>query len=68
MTTLTFYGRRPADVHTADEARDIAVEWQRIEQPKRMSYAKMAEWQDYFTEIVEKFPELAEEFEENGIL
>lgn len=60
------------EVKTADEARDIAMEWQSwltgLPFPDSLSYSEMADWEAYFRLLVRKFPELRDEFKENGII
>lgn len=56
-----------ADVTSAAEARDIAVEHSNREQTAE-SYSELAEQGNYFEALAGKFPELREEFEENGII
>lgn len=56
-----------ADITSADEARDIAIEYSNT--PRYfMGYGDLIEDQSYFEAIVEKFPELRDEFEENAII
>ena len=54
-------------VATAGEARDIAIEWSHWSGEQSLSYGDLFDWQDYFSSIVAKFPELEDEFTENGI-
>jgi hypothetical protein len=57
------------EIKTAEEARQFAIEWQKwVSDDQSLSYGELAGWQGYFLEMVEKFPELKEEFEENGII
>ena len=53
---------------TADEARDFAIEWQQRFGEVSMSWSEVYEWQLYFEALVVRFPELADEFRENGII
>ena len=53
---------------TIEQARDIAIEWQRGFEDHNYSWGELAWWSDYFEALAEKFPELRDEFEENGIL
>lgn len=55
------------EITTADEARDEAIEYSNW-QPDRLSWSEVLEWQEHFTALAEKFPELTEEFLENGII
>ena len=56
------------EVATADEARQIAVDWQASQSEQSMSWGEVAEWEGYFKQLADKFPELADEFAENGIV
>lgn len=55
-------------VTTAEEARSIAVEWQHAFADANHSWASLANDGDYFELLAQKFPELRDEFKENGIL
>lgn len=52
---------------TAEQARDKAIEWQNWQAEQSLSYGELAEWRAYFEALAVKFPELADEFKENGI-
>lgn len=56
------------DIATQAEARDFAIEWQQWQSEQSLSYGELAEWAAYFAELAERFPELADEFRENGII
>lgn len=56
----------PATITTAAEARDAAIEWQASQAP--MSWGEIADAQAYFEQLADRFPELRDEFEENGII
>lgn len=56
------------NVKNAEQARDLAIDWQTWQQDVSLSYGELAYWADYFTELATKYPELREEFEENGII
>ena len=56
------------EVTTAEQARDLAVEWQHWQSEQSMTWGETGIWQDYFEQLAEKFPELAEEFRENAII
>jgi hypothetical protein len=61
--------RKPVEeVATAGEARQIAVDWQSAQSAESMSWREVAEWDSYFKQLADKFPELADEFAENGIV
>lgn len=53
---------------SADEARQYAIDWQNWVSDQNLSYGELAEWQTVFEGLVNKWPELREEFEENGII
>jgi hypothetical protein len=56
------------EIHSADEARDKAIEWQHWMSTQSLSYGEMADWNAYFTKLAERFPELQDEFKENAII
>ena len=53
-------------VQSQGEARQIAIDWQAAQADQTISYGELAEAQDYFTKLAEKF-DLVAEFRENGI-
>lgn len=55
-------------VKTAEEARQKAIYWQHWQADERLYMSELVEWVDYFRELVERFPELEEEFRENAII
>lgn len=57
-----------AEVTTAEQAREIAIDWQHntASEPP-MFYSELAEYGAYFQELADQF-ELVEEFKENGII
>lgn len=54
-------------ITTADEATDLAIEWQQWQAEQSLSLGELAEWQAYFRQLARKF-NLRDEFEENGII
>lgn len=58
----------PPSINSADDARNAAIDWQYWQSEQSMSWGEVAEWESYFAAIVARFPELAEEFAENGIV
>lgn len=54
-------------IESAEEARDLAINWQHTYSQERVSYAELLDWQHYFVELAMKF-DLTEEFSENGII
>lgn len=58
----------PIDCTTADQARDHAINWSHWMNDQNLSWGEMADWAHHFEELVERFPELADEFKENGII
>lgn len=55
------------DVETADEAIQIAEDWQHEFESRNYDYEEIAKWSGYFEALAKKFG-LEEEFKENGIL
>jgi len=54
-------------ITTKDAARQAAIDWQTWQVEKSLSYQELADWQDYFQTLADKFG-LQAEFEENGII
>lgn len=54
-------------ITTADEARQLAIDWQTWQDEQSLSYREIKEYQDYFTTLAGKF-NLIEEFKINGII
>lgn len=52
---------------TMEEARREAIEWSHTD-TDGLSLGEIAEVQTYFSALALKFPELEEEFRENGII
>lgn len=55
------------EIKTKEEAREYAIEWQQWASNIPMSWGELAEWQLYFTDLVNRF-DLKEEFEKEGII
>jgi len=55
------------DIHTAEEARQYAIEWQQWASEQSLSYSELAIWGEIFTELADRY-NLTEEFRENGII
>lgn len=55
------------NITTAEEARDYAIEWQQWASEQSLSYGELAEWQEIFEELADRF-DLHDEFSENGII
>jgi hypothetical protein len=55
------------EIKSKEEARQYAIDWQNWASNKNLSYSELAEWQNIFTELAEKY-NLQEEFKENGII
>lgn len=53
---------------TADEARQHAIDWQSDAAEWDFSYGELADAAAVFTALADKFPELRDEFVENGII
>lgn len=60
--------RAKYDVKTAEDARELAIQWQSWISEQDMSMSEFAEWGSYFEGLAERFPELREEFKENAII
>jgi len=56
-----------SDIKTKEEARQIAIEWQKWQSTKSMFYFELYQWSEYFFKLAEKF-NLIYEFKENGII
>jgi len=54
-------------VKTKEEARQIAIDWQKRQGLLSMSYAEVIRWYTYFKKLAKKF-NLVREFKENGII
>jgi len=54
-------------INTEDQARQKAIDWQQWQTDQSLSYQEVADWQDYFYVLAEKF-DLTDEFKENGII
>ena len=54
-------------IKTADEARQIAIDWQTYASEQNYSYGEVNTYQNYFKMLAKKF-NLTEEFKENGII
>jgi len=68
MRQKTMQQKPIATVATADEARQLAIDWQNWQSEQSMSLNEAIEWNGYFESLAKKFPELTEEFKENCIL
>lgn len=52
---------------TADEARELAIDWQQWQSEQSLSYYELAAHQAYFEALAYKF-DLVDEFKENAII
>lgn len=68
MTNIHMTPRLVASAITADEAREAAIDWQNWASEQNLSYGELAAFQEAFGVLAARFPELQEEFEENGII
>ena len=57
-----------APIESAADARAMAQHWQHWIGGQDLSWGEMAEWAGYFEGLAERFPELHDEFVENGII
>ncbi len=55
-------------VETKEQGHNLAVEWQYWQSDQSLSWGEISYWQVFFVKVAEKFPSLAEEFRENGII
>ena len=55
------------DVKTADEARELAIDWQHETSDTDLYMSEVMEYADYFSVLANKF-NLTDEFRENGII
>lgn len=53
---------------TADEARQHAIDWQNWASTQNLSIGELSDWQEHFENLATTFPEITEEFIENGII
>lgn len=53
---------------TEDSGRQVAIDWQHWMSEQSLSYGELAEWASKFEQIAQAFPDLADEFRENGII
>ena len=56
-----------AKADSPEVARQLAIDWQNWQSERSMSYGELAQWQEVFRVLAEKF-NLIEEFKENGII
>jgi hypothetical protein len=64
---MTTFIKKP-HIQTIEYARKHAIEWQSWASGQNLSYGELYEWQCYFSELCGQFPELEDEFIENGII
>lgn len=55
-------------VNSEAEAQDVAIAWQNWQSTQSLSIGELSDWQAYFEGLVEKFPDLRDEFVENCII
>ena len=54
-------------IKTAEQARELALDWQDWQADHALSYSELAEYEYYFVDLAKKF-DLYAEFNENGII
>jgi hypothetical protein len=54
------------EIRTAEEARDLAIQWQHWANEQSLSWAEVGDWANFFHSLGERFG-LTEEFVENGV-
>ena len=62
-----FRTRKLDEVKTEAEARQLAIDYQAYASEQSLSYGELADYQEYFETLAEKF-NLTDEFKENGII
>jgi hypothetical protein len=50
------------------QAQSFAIEWQKWVSEQNLSIGELIDWNAYFIGLADKFPELTEEFKDNGII
>lgn len=55
-------------VHDAEQARTLAIDYQEWFSRHAISYGETIYYQNYFEALANKFPELTDEFKENGVI
>lgn len=55
------------EIGNREQARDLAVDYQQWQSEQSLSYEEVNVWDNFFTELGEKF-DLTEEFQENAII
>ena len=55
-------------ITTAEQGRDLAIEWSYGAAAENYSWGEFAEWGSFFASVADKFPELLDEFRENAII
>lgn len=53
---------------TADQARDLAIDFQHWQSGESLSYGELGEIQQALESLAERFPILTDEFRENGLI
>lgn len=54
-------------VKNAEEARQLAIDWQSWQAGESLSWGEMIEYQNFFQVLADKY-DLTEEFQENAII
>jgi hypothetical protein len=60
-----FLGR---PITNAQQATDAAIQWQDMFSDTSMSWGEVADWGNFFEDLAQRFPEVRDEFVENGII
>jgi len=55
-------------IKTAEQAEELAIEWSNWEPEPQLSWQEIYDWQEFFTALADKFPELRDDFIENAII
>lgn len=55
-------------VTNEDQARQIAIDWQHWQAEQSLSYGELETYGAYFRALAQKYPNLQDEFNYNGII
>jgi hypothetical protein len=54
-------------IHTQDDARQFAIDWQVWQAEQSLSWGELAEWGEIFERLANEY-DLVDEFKENGLI
>lgn len=55
-------------IKTQAEAQQYAIKWQNWASTQNLSYSELLYWQAIFEDLANKYPDIKDEFMENGII